>query len=84
MNSIIDIKQECEFEAEEEAARKGGVHCAVRVSKEVYKELLRLSEATRNPISVIASQGLRFAFENMQLKEVKLYDLSFGGRNVTK
>lgn len=80
MNSIIDIKPEFEHEVEEVKRDS----CIVRVNKEVYKELARLSEATRNPISVIASQGLRFAFANVRLEEVKLYNLSFGSRGVVK
>lgn len=80
MNSIIEIKPECEIETEEVK----GNNCIIRVNKEVYRELARLSEATRNPISVIASQGLRFAFANVRLEEVKLYNLSFGSRGVVK
>lgn len=51
---------------------------SIRVKPDIYKKLRELSEKSRTPTSVIASNAIEFALGYVHLKEAKCYDVTFG------
>lgn len=50
----------------------------IRVRPDIYEKLRELSEKSRTPSSVIASNAIEFALGYVHLKEAKCYDVTFG------
>ena len=56
----------------------------VRIRAAERLELERISEMTRQPMSWVASEAIRYALNHCELHEVKMYDLTFGGKTKMK
>lgn len=52
----------------------------IRIHACVYDEVERIAKLTRKPMSVIATEAIRYAFSNSRVEEVKLYDITYGER----
>lgn len=59
--------------------RKGEKHHSgvVRLNGKLEKDVRRLAEMTRKPISMVMNELVRYALEHVSVRPVQLYDFDF-------
>jgi hypothetical protein len=59
--------------------RKGEKHRSgvVRLNWKLEKDVRRLAEMTRKPISMVLNELVRYALEHVSVRPVQLYDFDF-------
>lgn len=59
--------------------RKGEKHHSgvVRLNGKLEKDVRRLAEMTRKPISMVLNELVRYALEHVSVRPVQLYDFDF-------